>query len=197
MEKNNLSKCKDVIGGQYQISVLRDNFVPMILGALGKVDTGKVWAKTAKTSTVYRGRAVHVVDCIKACFSHIYDETMPYIGMTATFFKSSSDDITKDCFIAEDEELLNDTRKSFNVLARMSLYPLGRPEYLTHMDVVAELAKVNGISIEKGYYADDFEGNVQDMFDFVNDIIAYGNEHLEDYALNVTMTIYGPEAMKE
>ena len=191
-----MRKYLDIIGCQYQISVLRDNFVPMVLDALGKVNTDKVWAKTEKTSTVYRGRAVHVADCVKACFSHIYDDTRPYITMTATFFKNSSDDMSKDCTIAEDDVLLNDTKKTFHVLGRMSLFPLGIADYETHTAAIAALARKRNVCVTEGYYANDLEGNVHDMFGLVNDILAYGNQQIETYALNVSMTIYGPEAVK-
>ena len=194
MQKKDLEKHQDVIGCQYQISVLRDNFVPMILDALSKVNTDKVWAETAKTSTVYRGKAIHVADCVKACFSHIYDDTFPYITMTATFFKNSFDDICKDCCIAEDDVLLNDTKKSFNVLARMSLFSLGTNDYEQHAATVATLARKRNIYIVEGHYANDLEGDVHDMFGLVNDILAYGNRHIENYALSMSMTIYGPEA---
>ena len=196
MQKNESATHLDVIGCQYQISVLRDNFVPMILDALGKVNTDKVWAKTEKTSTLYLGKTVHVVDCVKACFSHIYDDTSPYITMTATFFKSSSDDISKNCHIATDDVLPNDTQKSFHVLGRMSLFPFGADDRERHTAVITDLAQKRNVSVTKGQYADDFEGNVHDMFALVNDILAYGNAHLEDYALNMSMTIYGPEAQK-
>ena len=196
MQKNNLSTHPDIIGCQYQISVLRDEFVPMILAALGNVNTEKVWAKTAKTSTVYRGKTIHVLDCVKACFSHIYDDTSPYITMTATFFKNSHDDISKDCVIAEDDILLNDTQKSFNVLGRMSLFPLGVSNYEEHEAILAKLAELRNIRVEKGFYANDYEGDVQDMFHFVNDVLAYGNKHIENYALTMSMTIYGPEARR-
>jgi len=197
MQKNKSATHQDIIGCQYQISVLRDNFVPMILDALGKVDTGKVWAKTAKTSTVYRGKAVHVVDCVKACFSHIYDDTFPYIGMSATFYKSSSDDISIDYYIADDDVLLNDVKKSFNVLARITAFPLGISNYEEHTAAIADIVKKRNISVTEGYYTNDFEGDVHDMFGVINDILAYGNEHIENYALNVSMTIYGPEAQKQ
>jgi len=193
---NEQAKHPDIIGCQYQISVLRDNFVPMILDALGKVDTGKVWAKTAKTSTVYRGRMPHVVDCVKACFSHIYDGSLPYITMTATFFKNGFDDINKDCFIAGDLVLLNDTQKTFNVLGRISLFSPGLNSYNGQSDIAAQFAHKRNIGVSEGHYANDYEGNVHDMFGLINDIMEYGNKHLDNYALSVSMTIYGPEAIK-
>ena len=196
MQKTQLGKHADTIGCQYQISVLRDDFVPMILTALGKVNTDKVWAKTEKTSTIYRGKTAHVVDCVKACFSHIYDDTRPYITMTATFFKNSSDDFSKDCFIADDDILLNDTTKSFYVLGRMSLFPLGTLNYEKHAAAMPDFAHKRNIHVSESFYTNNYDGNVHDMFDFVNDILVYGNEHFDNYALNMSMTIYGAEAVK-
>ena len=195
MQKREISKA-DLISCQYQISVLRDNFVPMILDALGKVNTDKVWAKTGKTGTIYRGRATHVVDCVKACFSHIFDDSHPYITVTATFFKDNSDLMLTDCYIAEDEVLLNDTKKTFYVLGRMSFLPLGIKDYVAHQKAMEALAKEREIVVTKGHCATDFAGDVQDMFAFLNDVLAYGNEQLDDYVVNVSMTIYGAEAVK-
>ena len=196
MEKSNLEKQQDLIGGQYQISVLRDNFVPMILEALGKVNTEKVWANTAKTSTVYRGKTIHVLDCIKAGFSHIYDDSLPYITMTATFFKDTTDDLQKDYPFTQDTVLQNDTKKSFHVLGRMSLFPFGTEDMETLASTIALFADKRGVSLIPGQYADDFEGDVDNMFALVEDILAYSNQHFENYALNISMTIYGPEAQK-
>ena len=198
MQKNNSqSGMADIIGCRYQVSALRDSFIPMILDALGKTDTSKIWALTEKTSTVYRGKSVHVVDCVKACFSHIYDDTSPYISMSATFSKKSDDDMSKDCYIAQDDVLLNDTKKSFNVLGRISLYPLGVSDYQEHSAKVVELAVKRDVYVDEGHYISNIEGNIHDMFDFVNDVLAYGNENIDNYSLNVTMVIYGPEAREE
>ena len=195
MQKPKSDKHSDLIGCQYQISVLRDNFVPMILSALGKVNTDKVWAVTEKTSTTYRGKAIHVVDCVKACFSHIYDDTLPYITMTATFFKTGDDDFSKDCRIAEDDIPANNVKKSFHVLGRMSLFPLGLTNYENHTAAVIDFARKRNISVTKNRYATGFDGNVNDMFDLINDILAYGNENIDNYALNMSITIYGAEAI--
>ena len=183
----------DLIGCRYQISVLRDDFVPRVLDALGKTNIEKVWAKTEKTSTVYRGKRVHVVDCVKACFSHIYDDSLPYITVAAAFSKNSSDDMEKDCHIAEDEVLLNDTKHAFYVLGRMSLFPLGISDYALHIAAMTDLAKKRGVYAGEAYYTHNFEGNVHDMFDFINDVLEYGNANLENYTFDISMTIYGAE----
>ena len=196
MKKNKQMINKDVIGGQYQVSILRDEFVPLILGALGKINTEKVWAKTGKTSTVYRGRSLHVVDCMKACLSHIYDDSMPYVGLNASFFKMKDDDLDNDYYIATDDVLLNNTTKSFNVLSRIHMSPLGDYDYKKASSVIDELAVKHNISIDKGFYANDFEGDVNDTFNFINELIAYGNDNYYNYVISLTMTVYGPEAIK-
>ena len=196
MQKIPSAEHADIVGCEYQISVLRDNFVERVLDALGKVKTDKIWAETGKTSTIYRGKAAHVVDCVKACFSHIYDDSLPYITMTATFFKNSSDDFSKDCFIAEDDVPLNNVKKQFNVLGRMSLFPLGVENLEKHTAAMVDFAHNRNIHVAQGHYANNFEGNVHDMFDLINDILAYGNRNVRNYALNMSLTIYGAEAVK-
>lgn len=186
----------DIIGCRYQVSVLRDNFASMMLNALGAVDSSKVWAITEKTSTVYVGRQLHVVDCVKACFSHVYDESQPHVTMNAVFTKTSQEQEYSGS-IADDGKLLNDIKKRFRVLARMSIYPLGEQDYEKSNHMMEETAANRKVKCAKGHFAVDMEGDVGDIFDVLNDILSYSNDKYKAYALNTSMTIYGPDAKEE
>ena len=67
----NYRDASDILGCRFQVSPLSGDFVPIILGAMEGVNTEKIWNVTERTSTVYRGRRVHVVDCVKTFFSNI------------------------------------------------------------------------------------------------------------------------------
>ena len=196
MQKDDLNKAAvlDVMGCRYQVCILSDSFVKVILDALGKTNTEKIWAKTERTSTVYRGKRVHVVDCVKACFSHTYSKASPFISMSATFTKDSSDDMSKDCIIADDDVLLNYTQKTFNVVGRVSLNVIGAGDHEAHTAAMVDFAVKRGIYTGEGYYTHNVEGNVHDMFNFVNDVLEYGNKNIGHYAFETSMVIYDIEA---
>ena len=61
-------------------------FIEVILGAIEKVHTEKVWSTTDKLSTIYRGKREHVLDALKACMIHAYQEGV-HMTMEATVSK--------------------------------------------------------------------------------------------------------------
>jgi hypothetical protein len=69
---------KDITGCRFSVSPMSNNYVNMLLDSIKSVNTEKVWSATDKTSTVYRGKRVHVLDCVKACFSNIHNGFHPY-----------------------------------------------------------------------------------------------------------------------
>jgi len=176
----------DLLGCRFQVSPLSGDFVPIILGAIKGVNTEKIWGVTEMTSTVYRGRRVHVVDCVKAFFSNVVDGII-YVTLSAKFCKGD-DDFEKDCVIAKDDVLLNDNQKSFDVIGRLSFY--ASEDSKKHSDAVIDLAVKKGIYTRTGYYASFFKGNVHDVFDFINDVLAYG-EKIPHYVFDVTVSAFG------
>ena len=134
MEKNR----RDITGCRFMVSVMSDNFVPLILGAIKKVDTRYIWSKTDTLSTVYRGKRIHVMDCLKACFSNLNDG-VTHIGMEATVSKGAPDDTDKDCILAESDILLNNNSDKFDVTGKISFYPLGIANYTEHIAHILKL----------------------------------------------------------
>ena len=63
---------KDITGCRFSISPMSDDFINIILSSISKVDTSKLWSKTDKLSTIYRGKRCHVLDALKACFIYSY-----------------------------------------------------------------------------------------------------------------------------
>ena len=49
-----------ITGCRFSLSPMTDDFVDIILGAVGKTRTDKVWQETGKLSTIYRGKQIHV-----------------------------------------------------------------------------------------------------------------------------------------
>ena len=75
---------KDITGCRFTLAPMSDRYIDIILGAIQKVDTSNVWANTEKHSTLYRGKRIHVLDAVKACFVHAYDPDV-HMTMETTF----------------------------------------------------------------------------------------------------------------
>ena len=98
---------KEITGCRFSLSPMTDRFVDVILGAIEKVHTDKVWSTTDKLSTIYRGKREHVLDAVKACMVHAYHEGV-HMTMEATVSKGCPGDTDAESFLAEDDVLLNE-----------------------------------------------------------------------------------------
>ena len=84
---------KEITGCRFSLSPMSDKYIDIILGALGKVDTSKVWKETDKLSTIYRGKRIHVLDAVKGLFIHSYDENV-HMTLEATLSKGCPGDLS-------------------------------------------------------------------------------------------------------
>lgn len=71
---------QDIVGANFTLSPMSDQFVDIILGAVGQVDLSNVWAQTTHVGTTYRGEQEAVFDtsCLyTTCLSrrHTYELT--------------------------------------------------------------------------------------------------------------------------
>ena len=105
---------RDITECRFTVSAMSGNFIPMILDAIKNVDTKKVWSVTGALSTIYRGKRIHVMDCLKACFSQLNDGAT-HIIMEATVSKDR--DADDDSFPAQDDVPLNNVREKFDALS--------------------------------------------------------------------------------
>ena len=96
-----------VNGCRFSLNVMSDDFINIILGSLQKTKTDKVWQMTDELSTVYRGKRVHVLDTVKACFINAFK---PGVHMTSemTFSRGCPGDQrcpfpgnVQDCFLSD------------------------------------------------------------------------------------------------
>lgn len=61
-----------ITGCRFTLAPMSDDYISIILGSIAQIDTSRIFSKTDKTSTIYRGSTHHVIDCVKACFIHAY-----------------------------------------------------------------------------------------------------------------------------
>lgn len=183
-----------ITGCRFSLAPMCDDFVNVILGAVGKVDTAKVWKQTGKLSTVYRGRACHVEDAVKACFVHAYREGT-HMTMEATFSKGCPGDIDGDSFLAEDDVLCNEPGIKdihFPVDCKIALYPMGVSDYMTDIACIVNRAIDLGIYESSSHYCTVLSADVQDLFSYISWVNARCGENLSHYVFEVTLSVNSP-----
>ena len=185
---------KQITGCRFSISEMSDRYIELILGAVGKVNTSKVWSNTDKLSTIYRGRQIHVEDAVKACFIHAYNKDV-HMTMECTFSKGCPGDVEADSFMATDDILMNEPEikdKHFPVVCKISLYPLGVADYMKHIATVVNHAIDLGIYAGSTHYCTLLECDVQDLFSYINYVNNYCGENISHYVFEVTLSVNSP-----
>lgn len=188
---------KEITGCRFSIAPMSDDYINILLNAIQKVDTSKVWSKTDKLSTIYRGKRIHVIDGVKACFIESYQEDV-HMTLEATFSKGCPGDTEADSYLATDDILINESNlinKHFSVSSKISFYPLGTEEYMKHIAYVVNLAIRQNLYQQSAHYVSILEGDVHDLFSYFNDVLAYAEQYLSHYVLQVTLSVNSPSAM--
>ena len=208
---------KDITGCRFSISVMSDNFIPVILGAIKNVDTKNVWSATDLLSTVYRGKRIHVMDCLKTCFVQVNDGKT-HITMEAAISNDCPGDTEDDsdpaeCDAAVQEAacfqgspLLCNNQKKFDVLCKISFYPLGIADYMDHITFVVKLASDRGLCCITALpsrcpgtrrlsgQSPILKGDVNEIFDYFDAILTYAEQNISHYVLQVTLSVNSPSA---
>lgn len=185
-----------ITGCRFSLSAMTDRFIDVILGAIGQVDTGKVWKMTDKLSTVYRGRQIHVEDAVKACFIYAYHKDV-HMTMEATYSKGCPGDTDADNFICEDDIPLNEEKIKdvhFPVVCKISLYPLGVPNYMEHIARIVNHAIDLGIYDHSTHYCTVLSCDVQDLFAYIHYVNETCGQTLSHYVFEVTISVNSPTA---
>ena len=185
---------KQITGCRFSISEMSDNYIELILGAISKVNTSKVWSATDKLSTVYRGKQIHVEDALKACFINAYYEGV-HMTMECTFSKGCPGDVEADAFLSEDDSLVNEpsiSEKHFPVTCKISLYPLGVADYMKYIAEIVNHAIDLGIYAGSTHYCTLIECDVQDLFAYINYVNDYCGKNINHYVFEVTMSVNSP-----
>lgn len=185
-----------ITGCRFSLAVMSDHYIDIILGALAKVDTSRVWSATDALSTVYRGRQVPVEDAVMACFVHAF---RPGVHMTleATFSRGCPGDTEADSLIMEDDAPVNAPGMAgihFPAACKISLYPMGVPDYMTHIATVVNHAIDLGLYERSTHYCTILRGDVHDLFDYFHYVNAYCSERLSHYVFEVTLSVNSPTA---
>lgn len=180
-----------ITGCRFSLSVMSDNYANLILNAIKDVDTKNVWSNTDALSTVYRGRRVHIIDNVKNIFVKVNDGKT-HITLEATFSKGCPCDVDGDYILAESDELLTGNAADFYVLGKISFYPLGTTQYMEHIAAVVDMARECKVYKKHSHYASEIEGDVNEIFDYFNQVLSYAEENITHYVFQVTLSVNSP-----
>ena len=159
---------QDIAGCSFMLAPMTEKYEEIILSAVGKVDTTRIWSGTGKLGTVYRGRSGDVLDAVRACFVHAW---RPDVHMTLemTLTKGCPGDSDDDYVLSDapglaNEESVRDIR--FPVDCKFALYSLGTENYLKDIETVVNHAVDLGIYAGVMHYASLLKGDVHQIFEY-------------------------------
>lgn len=183
---------QNITGCRFLLAPMTDDYINIILGAIKNTNTQKVWSSTDKTSTVYRGKMIHVVDSVRACFSNAYKENV-HMTCEMTFSKGCPGDSDADSYMCEDDILLNgEVDKNFIVTAKIALYPLGCDDYMQNIIDAVNLSKDFGIYVKSAHYCTIIEGDVSKIFEYFQKVFEYLDGKVSHYVLETTLSVNSP-----
>lgn len=186
----------EITGCRFSLSPMSDRYADIILGAISRVDTSHVWKMTDKLSTVYRGKRIHVLDAVRACFSFAYEEGV-HMTMEATISKGCPGDTDADSYLDFDGVPVNgaavrDIR--FPAVCKISLYPMGVANYMEHIAAVVNMAIDQGLYSHSSHYVTVLEGDIQDLFSYFDKATEYCSQHISHYIFEITLSVNSPTA---
>ena len=72
--------------------------------------------------------------------------------------------------------------KKFNVVSKISFYPMGEEDYMEHIAKAVMTAKRQGsFLLKSSHYVSILEGDVHDVFGVLEEIFQYGEANLSHY----------------
>ena len=117
------------------------------------------------------------------------------MALEATFSKGCPGDTDADSFMEVDDEKVNEKNikdKKFNVVSKISFYPMGEEDYMEHIAKAVMTAKDKGVFAKSSHYVSILEGEVHDVFGVLEEIFQYGEANLSHYILQVTISVNSP-----
>lgn len=183
------------ISCRFTLSPMADDFVEIILGAIGKVDTGMVTARTGKLSTVYQGLRPYVEDGVKACFVHAWRPEV-HMTMEAVYSRGwpgeALETVGPEKGAAPNAGAVG--KVHFPMAAKVSLYAMGEAGFAEGRKELGRLAREMGVYEGEEPDCVVLGGDVQGVFGCVEGMDRWCAEHLGWYALGVTYSVNSPTA---
>ncbi|GAB3068822.1 YkoF family thiamine/hydroxymethylpyrimidine-binding protein [Salinicoccus sesuvii] len=187
-----------IAGCQFNLSVMSDDFINIILGSLDTTDMSKVWRDTDDVTTCVRGRVEHVFDVVKAVYLHAA-KTGKHVEMSGTFSIGCPGDASGDTYMDTDAERMNAANTiGINQKAgcKFALYPMNTTKY---MDVIYEqidLSKARGVTVSPSHYSTRLDGEVNDIFNAMEEAFVSVQEAVSHTTMTFTISANSPSSRK-
>ena len=187
---------KEITGCRFSLSVMADDYVPKILGALNAINTSHVWSETDLLSTTYRGHQTNVINTLKELFIAINDG-QTHITLEATLSKGCPGDCDDDIPMMLAPVIGESSDKKFDTHGKLSFYPMGEVAYMDHIAYVVNLAIDKGIYDKSSHYATQLYGDVHALFDYFHEIFDYADTFLNHFIYQITLSINSPSLRRD
>lgn len=184
----------DISGCRFSLYPMTDNFVSVILGALEKTDTSAVWSQSDALSTVYRGKLLYVADAVRALFINAWQPEV-HMALEGQFSKGCPGDTDGDSLLDREGEAPNRAKiqdRHFPVLCKLALYPMGTGDYIDEIAKVWRMAEAEGLNPKTIHYATRIEGDVQKVFDYLEEVCRLMEQSVPHYILHFTLSVNSP-----
>jgi len=162
-----------IAGVSFSLYPMCDTFADLILSAIKKVDSSKVWMKTDRVSTIVRGRIPHIFDVTQAAFLEIA-RTGEHVVYSATFSVGCPGDTEGHAYMDADEKPMNrELIESVDqdLSAKFALYPMGGGNYMDPIYEQIEAMKGHGVSVELTHYETMLDGPAQNIFNGLQSVL--------------------------
>lgn len=189
----------DITGCRFSLYPMTDDYVSIILGALDKTDTSAVWTQSDALSTVYRGKLPYVADAVKALFINAWKKDV-HMAIEGQFSKGCPGDSDGDSMLSKEGEAPNKEsirEKHFPVLCKLALYPMGTGDYIDDIAKVWRMAESAGLNPTTIHYATRINGDVHEVFDYLEQVCSLMQESVPHYILHFTMNVNSPTDEEE
>lgn len=185
-----------ISGCRFTLYPMTDDYIGIILGALAATDTSAVWSETDALSTVYRGKLPYVADAVRALFANAYRPGV-HMALEGQFSKGCPGDVSGDSVLEREGEAPNAARtrdRHFPVRCKLALYPLGDADYIDEIAGAWYMAEKAGLRPATIHYATRVEGDVQDVFDYLESVCRTMEESpkVHHYVLHFTINCNSP-----
>lgn len=184
----------DISGCRFSLYPMTDNFVSVILGALEKTDTSAVWSQSDALSTVYRGKLPYVADAVRALFINAWQPEV-HMALEGQFSKGCPGDTDGDSLLDREGEAPNRAKiqdRHFPVLCKLALYPMGTGDYIEEIAKMWRMAEAEGLNPKTIHYATRIEGDVQKVFDYLEEVCRLMEQSVPHYILHFTLSVNSP-----
>lgn len=185
-----------ISGCRFTLYPMCDNFIDVILGGLGRVDTSAVWSETDALSTVYRGKLPYVMDAVAALFASAWTEGV-HMAIEGQVSKGCPGDVSGDSVLAYEGEAPNHAiveAATQSCLCKLALYPMGVGDYIDDIAKVWRMAEERGLNPTTIHYATRIEGSIKDVFTYLTDVcqLMEDTESVHHYVLHFTINVNSP-----